>query len=227
MCTVVVRWTPGQPALVLALRDERVGRAFDDPAAWWPDQPSVIGGRDREAGGSWCVSDVTTGVSALVLNRPQRPHAGAGAPSRGALPLLVTQHGRGWPAHVDVAAMASFALVRVAPESLVLWTFDGVGLETTELSAGTHMITSGGAEDGKADLYLAEFAAARTSEQWRSLLIDRLPEDDPAALVVRHEAAEGVYATVFSQIFELAPGRLSLTSSRTPWLGQSWASEQY
>jgi hypothetical protein len=204
-----------------------VGRAFDDPAAWWPDQPSVIGGRDREAGGSWCVSDVTTGVSALVLNRPQRPHAGAGAPSRGALPLLVTQHGRGWPAHVDVAAMASFALVRVAPESLVLWTFDGVGLETTELSAGTHMITSGGAEDGKADLYLAEFAAARTSEQWRSLLIDRLPEDDPAALVVRHEAAEGVYATVFSQIFELAPGRLSLTSSRTPWLGQSWASERY
>src|SRR4051794_23384173 len=82
VCTVVVRWAPQQPVQVLALRDELVGRDFDDPAAWWPDQPSVVGGRDRVAGGSWCVTDVDSGVTALVLNRPQRRLAAPGASSR-------------------------------------------------------------------------------------------------------------------------------------------------
>ena len=95
MCTVVVRWSAGEPVLVLALRDERTDREFDDPGAWWPEQPHVVGGRDRAAGGSWCVTDVASGSTALVLNRGQRRVAAPGAPSRGVLPLLAVGLGLG------------------------------------------------------------------------------------------------------------------------------------
>src|ERR1700710_291859 len=76
MCTVVVRWSEGEPVQVLALRDELVGREFDDPGEWWPGLPGVIGGRDRSAGGTWCAVDVDRGVTALGPNPP--PTRGGG-----------------------------------------------------------------------------------------------------------------------------------------------------
>lgn len=225
MCTVVVRWMPDQPLLVLALRDERVGRPFDDPGPWWPDQPDVIGGRDRTAGGSWCVTDVPAAVSALVLNRPERPVAAPGAPSRGALPLLAVEHLQAWPAQIDLSGMASFALVLATPDMLTLWTYDGATLAEKALQPGTHMVTSGAAEDGKASRYLARLTAAATAADWRGLLVGQLPEDDPTSLVVRHEAPHGTYATVFAQVFQSRRGSLSLTCSRTPWVGSSWVEQ--
>ncbi len=222
MCTVVVRWLPGSPLRVMAVRDELVGRSFDDPGRWWPDQPDVLGGRDHTAGGSWCVTDVSAGVSALVLNRPERRVAAENAPSRGELPLLAAAYGRQWPAHLDLSGMASFALLLATPDSLGLWTYDGSGLTATVLPPGTHMVTSGGAEDGKSDRYLPAFTGAQSSAEWRDLLIGHRPEDDAAALVVTHAMPHGTYATVFAQVFESSPGVLSLTYSRTPWLGSSW-----
>lgn len=223
MCTVVVRWRPHQPILVLALRDELVGREFDEPGRWWPDQPELVGGRDRLAGGSWCVTDVDSGVSVLVLNRPERRQAAAGAPSRGVLPLLGAAHRSDWRERIRLTGMASFALVIAAPESLTRDVFDGSTLTEARLGPGTHMVTSGGAEDGKAERYLAAFEPGETTEQWRSLLLGRLPEDDPAALVVRHPTPDsGTYATVFGQVFESSPGNLSVAGSRTPWLNDAW-----
>src|SRR4051794_41760183 len=84
MCTVVCRWLPDEPVQILAVRDELISRDFDLPDEWWPAQPGVIGGRDQQAGGSWCVSDLASGVTALVLNRIERR---TGAPSRGVLPF--------------------------------------------------------------------------------------------------------------------------------------------
>jgi len=224
VCTVVVRWEPGRPLWLAAVRDERTARPFDDPDAWWPDRPDVIGGRDRVAGGSWCVSDVSAGTSALVLNRPQRPVAEPGAASRGVLPLLALEHGARWPAHVERAGMASFALLLATPAALTLWTYDGTSLSEDELPSGTHMVTSGGGEDGKAARYLAGFTAGRSTDDWRALFLGHRPQDDPAALVVRHETSEWVYATVFAQVFSSAPGTLRLTYSRTPWLDGTWTS---
>jgi uncharacterized protein with NRDE domain len=222
MCTVVVRWAPGRPVEALALRDELLGRAFDGPGAWWPEQPSVVGGRDRVAGGSWCVTDVDGGTTALVLNRPQRRVAADGAPSRGVLPLLGVQHGRQWPGHVDVTGMASFALLLAAPDALTLWEYDGEQLTESALDAGTHMVTSGGAEDGKAPRYLSAFAAESSVEGWRGIVTAQRPTDDAAALVVRHEMADAVYATVFGQTIVSSPGALALHWSRTPWEADSW-----
>lgn len=226
MCTVVVRWEPGGPVRALALRDELTGRDFDDPGAWWPEQPGVVGGRDRQAGGSWCVTDVATGTTAFVLNRPQRREAAPGAPSRGALPLLAVAHGVDWPRHLDLAGMASFALVLAAPEGLTLWVYDGDRLTAEALAAGTRMVTSGGAEDGKADRYLPAFRQADVGD-WLGLVEQQPPQDDPAALTVRIEREGRVYATVFGQLLVTQPGVLDLGCSRTPWVPESWTTRRW
>lgn len=221
MCTVVVRWSPGQPSTILALRDELTTRAFDDPGRWWPDLPDVVGGRDTVAGGTWCASDVVTGVTALVLNRPQKRIADPGAPSRGVLPLLAVDHQHDWPAHLELAGMASFALVLVTPALLRTWVFDGAELSVTDADAGTHMVTSGGVEDGKADRFLPDFATA-DHDKWRALIVRDAPSPDLTDLVVRRERDGLVYATVFGQLIESAPGHLQLDYSRTPWIYDAW-----
>ena len=60
---------------------------WDPPAAWWPDHPGVVAGRDRTAGGTWMGIN-RHGVVAAVLNRPGTLGPAAGKRSRGELPLL-------------------------------------------------------------------------------------------------------------------------------------------
>jgi hypothetical protein len=224
VCTVVVRRTDGRPAQILALRDESTAREFDDPGRWWAEYPDVVGGRDRLAGGTWCATALSTGTTALVLNRPQKRLGDPGAPSRGVLPLLGAAHGHEWVSRVDLAGMASFALVLATPDRLTSWEFDGDELTSTDHPEGTTMVTSGGPEDRKADRWLAGFARGGFPADWRALVESSPPEDDPAALVVRHEQDGLVYATVFGQLIEAAPGRLGCEYSRHPWTTEPWAS---
>nr|ANY57944.1 hypothetical protein [uncultured bacterium] len=223
MCTVVVRWSPGKRTRVLALRDELTSREFDEPAQWWPELPDVIGGRDRVAGGTWCATRISTGSTALVLNRPEKPVADEGAPSRGVLPLLAAVHGAQWSSSVDLTGMASFTLVLATPQRLTSWVFDGRATVPAEHPAGTHMFTSGGPENRKVDAHLSLFREAGHPDEWRRMLRSGPPRDDPAALVVRHEGEDGrVFATVFGQLIEAQPGRLRLDHSRQPWDDGPW-----
>lgn len=224
MCTVLVRWSARRPAQILALRDELTTREFDDPGGWWDGYPDVVGGRDRAAGGTWCATGVSTGTTALVLNRPEKRLGDPGAPSRGVLPLLGVAHRGEWAAHVELAGMASFVLVLVAPDRLTTWHFDGERLTSTELPGGTSMVTSGGPEDRKTDRWLARFAASEFPGGWRSVVQSAPPTDDPADLVVRHEQDGSVYGTVFGQLIEAVPGRLRCAYSRRPWDRRSWSS---
>jgi Transport and Golgi organisation 2 len=224
VCSVVVRWSRDEPTRILALRDELVGRAFDDPGQWWPEFPNVAGGRDRTAGGTWCASRIDTEATALVLNRPQKRLADPGAPSRGVLPLVAVMHGADWPAHVDLAGMASFALVLAAPHGVTVWVFDGHDLSVAEQPEGTVLVTSGGSEDRRADRYLAGFAAADYPTGWRELVQACPPSDDPAALVIRREHEGSVFATVFGQLIQAEPGRVRLEYSREPWQRGTWTS---
>jgi hypothetical protein len=221
VCTVVVRWSPGQPVQVLALRDELTSRPFDDPARWWPEFPDAVGGRDRVAGGTWCATDVRSGATALVLNRPQGQAAEPGASSRGVLPLLAATYGAGWRARVRTEGMAAFLLVLATPERLVTWDVDGAAVQETHHAPGTVMVTSGGPEDRKAERHLAAFRAA-DPDGWPALLRTGPPADDPGALVVRHERDGQVFATVFGELVEAAPGLLRLSHSREPWTGHPW-----
>jgi len=222
VCTVVVRWAAGEPARILALRDELTGRQFDDPGRWWPEFPDAVGGRDRQAGGTWCATRVDTGVTALVLNRPQKRVADPGAPSRGVLPLLAVAPEEDWPGSVELSGMASFALVLVTPAGTTTWDFDGERLTEARLPEGTHMVTSGGPEDRKAERYLPLFTDAGFPDGWRGLVRTAPPADDPAALVVRHEQDGLVYATVFGQLMTTSPGRLELEHSRRPRSAEAW-----
>ncbi|WP_245820949.1 NRDE family protein [Geodermatophilus pulveris] len=219
MCTVVVRWAPGTPTRILALRDELVGREFDDPGRWWPEHPDLVGGRDGVAGGTWCATHVGSGVTALVLNRPQKPTAEPGAPSRGVLPLLAVEHGPDWPAAIRTEGMASFLLVLAGPDGLTTWDSDGGRTVRTDHPEGTWMVTSGGPEDRKADTFLPLFTAAGYPDGWRELVRSAPPRDDPGALLVRHEQDGRVFATVFGELIDARPGRLALEYSRRPWLG--------
>lgn len=227
VCTVVVRWSGGQPARILALRDELADREFDDPGPWWPGQPDVVGGRDRVAGGTWCATSVRTGTTALVLNRLAKRQADPGAPSRGLLPLVAVEHGDLWRKHIALDGMASFLLVLSTPDGLTTWDFDGEVLTPNDHPAGTHMITSGGPEDRKAEWHLSAFVAAEFPDGWRALVQGAPPSQDPGALVVRRQVSDPelgtfVFATVFGELIEAAPGRLRLEYSRTPWTTQPW-----
>lgn len=83
MCLAVVALGthPGVPLVIAANRDEFHSRP-DIPAGWWPDHPTVLGGRDAVTGGSWCAID-RRGRFALVMNPLNRPGGTAGGPARG------------------------------------------------------------------------------------------------------------------------------------------------
>jgi uncharacterized protein with NRDE domain len=204
------------------VRDEFVTRPFDEPGKWWPSAPGVVGGRDQQAGGSWCVTDVASGVTALVLNRRERR---VGTPSRGVLPLAAASAGTSWPERIDCRDMASFNLVLAGPEGVTAWTWDTTQLCRVDLEPGLHVFTSSGVDTG--DPKTTAFAPRFAAEEWQDVLASVRPSSEIGALVVRHETPEGVYATVFAQLLKVAPGRLTIRHTRTPgqpetWVEQSW-----
>lgn len=238
MCTVICRWRPDErsPLQLLALRDELASRDFDLPGAWWPGQPRVVGGRDRLAGGTWCASDVGSAVTAVVLNRRERPVAAPGAPSRGALPLVAVAALQDWPRSIELAGMASFNLVLATPGSLTWWCYDGATLLREELAPGTHLFTPIGLADGRLDerfslgnagLQDLESDAANqpTATAWSGWLpiLQEMPaSSDPLDLLVRIPHDEDSFETVFGQFIAARPGSLRLDYVRTPDRHDAW-----
>jgi uncharacterized protein with NRDE domain len=84
MCLIVVALgvEPRYPLMVAANRDERHTRPAA-VAAWWPDRPQILGGRDLEAGGTWLAVD-RAGRFAAVTNIRDRERP-PGPRSRGSL----------------------------------------------------------------------------------------------------------------------------------------------
>jgi len=240
VCTVVCAWDPAAavPVRMMALRDELTSRVFDEPDAWWSEQPDVIGGRDRRAGGTWCASAVSSGVTAVVLNRPERRVADPDAPSRGVLPLLGTEHWHTWGEYVDIAGMASFNLVLATPDRLTWWSYDGAELKDHELAPGTHHITPTGLVeqsvwarrplegvptlDGQLD---ALWGA------WRAEVTGVPPSADPGAMIVSRtveaDGATDIYQTVFGQFIAARPGRLRIDHARLPYRQNPWTTRTW
>lgn len=84
MCLILLAWR-AHPALTLAVaanRDEFHGRPAA-PAAFWADRPSLLGGRDLEAMGTW-MGIARSGRFAAVTNYRGAKEPSAGE-SRGAL----------------------------------------------------------------------------------------------------------------------------------------------
>jgi hypothetical protein len=175
------------------------------------------------------VSDVERGVTAVVLNNPDKRLADFGAPSRGVLPLLATKWGTGWTEHVDVAGMAGFNLVLVTATELTWWRFDGASLREEALGPGTYLFKPPGrvaGGDGIAfDTRLATGRAEVTDPdaptevmwaQWLAALRETTPRPDPAGLIVRVPIEGDTYETVFGQFILTRPGWLRLDHLDTP-----------
>jgi len=248
MCTFVVDWVPDAdtPLRILAIRDELVSRPFELPAYGWPDFPRLFGGRDRQAGGTWCVSDVLMGTTAALLNRIEKRVGEPGAPSRGLLPLLAARYGASWVDHVDLTGVASFNLVLAQPDRLTMWAFDGAALSEQSLAPGIHMITVWGADpaglDPRWDRWIERFTQHRLAHDvdldlpreqlwagWLQLVREAVPSDDPTAFIVRHEVPEigDTFATVFGQLIAAKPGSLRVDHSLRPWdAAAEWVTEQ-
>nr|WP_282571823.1 NRDE family protein [Roseomonas acroporae] len=180
------------PLLLAANRDERLDRAWDPPAPYWPDRPGVVGGRDRSGGGTWMAAG-PGGLVAAVLNRPGSLGPAPGKRSRGELPLLAVAQGD--------AATAAEALCRLdagewRPFNLVLadrrgaYFLRGLGAgapECVALPPGISMVTAHDPNDlasPRTRRHLPRFRAATAPEppdrwsDWEALLADS--EFDPA-----------------------------------------------
>ncbi len=148
MCTVILLRRPGHawPLTLAANRDEKVSRAWDPPAAHWPDRPGVVGGRDREAGGTWMA--MRGGVVAAVLNRPGSLGPAPGKRSRGELPLLALEatDAAGAAARIarlDAGHWRPFNMVIADARDAVFLRGLGTGApETVPLGEGITMVTA-------------------------------------------------------------------------------------
>lgn len=85
MCLVVFAWKayPDYRLIVAANRDEYHSRPAQD-AHWWPDNNTILAGRDLQAGGTW-LGLSRTGRFAAVTNYRERQQRKNAARSRGDL----------------------------------------------------------------------------------------------------------------------------------------------
>jgi uncharacterized protein with NRDE domain len=200
MCTVMLRFAPGTelPLILGAVRDEFADRAWDPPAPHWPSAPGVVGGRDRQAGGTWlAVSPSTLSVAALLNGVRLPPPASGVRPSRGSL-VLSTLAGSFDESTLD--GYDGFHLLLGRPDAVTVWSWDGTTAKRQDLSPGDHIIVNLGVDTPDDPLvpHFAPLLAAASSDQadWLRLLAgDGLAPDDERALLVRKEFQGRVYGS--------------------------------
>ena len=181
MCTVIVL-VRADFLLIAANRDESVDRSWDPPAAWWPDRPGVIGGRDRSAGGTWMGIN-RHGLVATVLNRPGTLGPATGKRSRGELPLMALEHATAAHAanvftELDASHYRGFNMVLA--DRAGAWFVKATGRDhptVRKLLPGISMVTAydpNDLESPRTARHLPRFEKAEPSwDAWRGLLSDR------------------------------------------------------
>jgi hypothetical protein len=223
VCTLVLSLVPDGrwPVLLASTRDEFRSRAWDPPAEWWPDEhPNLVGGRDRQAGGTWLVVNPKEGRIAVVLNRIEPTGlSDCEAGSRGRLPLIAAAGGAEAVAAQDLRLVRPFNLALAERGGVSWWRYDGEELTRHQVPPGLHILTAADLDDmsnPRQRYWLPEFEAApapaprpgdRAPEGWGAwpeLLadVDR-PYDDPRALNVRHGGADGDFGTVSAALLAL------------------------
>jgi uncharacterized protein with NRDE domain len=243
MCTVLLRIDPGSPWPVLlgAIRDEFVERPWDPPARHWSDAWSeLVGGRDRQAGGTWLAVDPRAPALAALLNGGRRDDLpdGAARPTRGTLSLRAlaprADDAGPVPGAEELEAYDRFHLLRATPEQQELWSWDGSTLAHVVLEPGLHIIVNGGL-DIDSDPLVPHFApllaevldadlAADHWGGWPALLSgDGLPGDDERALVVEKLIEGRAYGSTSGALVALsADGQVRYDFTATPADPTSW-----
>jgi hypothetical protein len=237
MCTLILGvGVAGARTLVAgAVRDERLARPSDPPLVL-REEPRVVGGRDRVAGGTWLAVRERRGLVALLNRRPTAADLARAWPrSRGLLALEVAAAGdtpaaagatlppelappAGWPRAALAAAWSAVTRDAYAPFSLVIAAPEGAWLvsrasgqapRARAVTPGWHVLTHAELDD-----------ADEPRAAWlRADLAGFAPADRAAAeagLTTRlrahadgHPAVclhDGVMVTVSASLVWLAPG---------------------
>jgi Transport and Golgi organisation 2 len=223
MCTVLLRYAPGAawPLLVAAVRDEFLERPWDPPATHWPSSPSVIGGRDRTAGGTWLAVDRDQPAIACLLNGVRLPVV-EGRPTRGTLPLAALRDEL--PASFE--GYDGFHLMRGTLTGLTVWSWDGETLVVKELDPGDHILVNLGVDTMDDPLVphftplLAALPDPTLPDDWGGwpdlLMGDGLDPGDDAALLVRKTFEDRTYGSSSATLVGLSAGSVRYDFTPTP-----------
>ncbi|WP_323185680.1 NRDE family protein [Kitasatospora sp. NBC_01287] len=223
MCTAFISIAPGSavPVLLLAVRDEYTDRQWLPPGRHWASRPSVTGGLDLTAGGTWLAvtpgsAPGTEAVAACLLNG-----FGRSVPqqrlSRGGIPLIAA--GGQVLTSSRMERYDPFHLILARPSGVRVISWSGSSMEEHELPAGLSVVLNDGLEgrtggrtcsphirstmSARASHFRARLQAAARPEpadgppadawgDWLPIACgDDLPLDDPAALIRRLRSPGG------------------------------------
>jgi uncharacterized protein with NRDE domain len=160
MCLIVLAWQkqPGYPLIVAANRDEFHGRPAA-PAAFWPDKPAILAGRDLEAKGTW-MGVARNGRFAAVTNYRGATEPRA-AESRGALVtkfLSSEEHPEGYLKGIKANQYSGFNLLVCDGEEL--WSMSNRDGPPRRLEPGIYGLGNTLLDAAEVDRPKERFAAA-------------------------------------------------------------------
>ncbi|WP_030071861.1 NRDE family protein [Halomonas alkaliantarctica] len=175
MCLITFSWSPGAtiPLRLAGNRDEFHQRPTA-PLARWEEQPSLVGGRDLEAGGTWLAANSKGVVAALTNVRDPRLATPGNAPSRGELVASVLQSDdvETWLTTLEnktALHYAGFNLL-VATQDRLWHIHRGLhGVVLTRVTPGVHGLSNATLNTPWPKLNLVRNALlTSTNEQWQS-----------------------------------------------------------
>lgn len=145
MCLIVLAWRvrPDLPLVVAANRDEWRDRPAR-PAAWWPDHPGLLAGRDLQAGGTW-MGVTRGGRFAAVTNFRDPADRRSTARSRGGIVtefLLGTQSPEEFLATLAPRAHGYNGFNLIAGDGETLWYFGSREALARPIEPGIHGLSN-------------------------------------------------------------------------------------
>lgn len=145
MCLILFAWDvhPAYRLVVAANRDEYYARPTA-PAAFWPEAPGLLAGRDLAGGGSWFGITRQSRFAALTNYRDQASHRPE-APSRGALVtgfLLGDQPPAAWLTAVARQGAAYNGFGLLCGDLRELWYQSNRGGPPAAVSPGIHGLSN-------------------------------------------------------------------------------------
>lgn len=185
MCLVVFAWNAHKDyRLILAAnRDEFHGRPTED-AAWWPDNPDMLAGRDLQAGGTWLAIS-RSGHFATVTNYREQSFTKGDHRSRGE---LVSQFVNGgddplsYCQGLDGADYSGFNLLAANEHSMTY--VSNRGDEPAELGAGIYGLSN-------ASLDTPWSKTTRSKKRLRKLIqADAVSESNLMEILMNQETAK-------------------------------------
>jgi uncharacterized protein with NRDE domain len=179
MCTLAIyfRVSPRWPVIIAANRDEFLDRAASDPVSLC-EHPSVVGGKDLRAGGTWLGINEHAMVAGLLNRHTDAPNPDAR--SRGLLCLDALRHRSAAEAARFAAGERGadynpFNLLVAGPDHAFVAYNRLSHIEVAELKPGMHLLTN---------LDVNDFECPRISRAWsRFAALGERAEfrDDPLA----------------------------------------------